>query len=92
MQAELANNPAAASTPADAKGLEVTSAFTANVWEVKCKAGDKVTKGQTLMVLEAMKMEYPVAAPQGGHVLEVMVEGNSLTHQGDVLAVIGPEE
>ena len=36
--------------------------------QVRCKVGDHVAKGQTLVVLEAMKMEYPIAAPSSGQV------------------------
>ena len=36
--------------------------------QVKCKVGDIVSKGQVVVVLEAMKMEYPIAAPAAGQV------------------------
>lgn len=36
--------------------------------QVKCKVGDVVNKGQVVVVLEAMKMEYPVTAPAAGQV------------------------
>ncbi|CAK0782570.1 hypothetical protein CVIRNUC_005782 [Coccomyxa viridis] len=77
---------------AECSGLEVTSAFTANVWEVKCKVGDIVSKGQVVVVLEAMKMEYPITAPAAGQVKAVRVEGSQLTQQGDILVVIEPSE
>eukprot|EP00884_Botryococcus_braunii_P008296 jgi/Botrbrau1/17468/Bobra.0054s0055.1 len=72
------------------EGLEVTCTFTANVWEVAVAAGDVVAKGQTLLVLEAMKMEFPVTAPADGKVLAVLVEPSALAHQGDVLVVLEP--
>ncbi|KAK9808039.1 hypothetical protein WJX73_007706 [Symbiochloris irregularis] len=74
------------------KGVEVTAAFTANVWELQCKPGDKVASGQTLVVLEAMKMEYPIPSPVKGTVKACFVEGSQVTNQGDVLVVVEPEE
>ena len=46
-------------------------------------------KGDTLIVLEAMKMEYPVIAETSGEILEVHAESNSLVQQGDVLITLG---
>ncbi|KAK9838176.1 hypothetical protein WJX81_006705 [Elliptochloris bilobata] len=74
--------------PAEVEGTEVPSPFTASVWEVLVKEGDHVKKGQSLVVLEAMKMEYPVAAPADGEVKAILVEGSQLTHQGDALLVL----
>ena len=45
-----------------AAGLEVLSPFTANVWDFKVQVGDTVEEGEALVVLEAMKMEFSVAA------------------------------
>lgn len=69
---------------------EMSASFTANVWEVKCKAGEKVEKGQVLLILEAMKMEYPVQAPMDGTIVEICVESSSLAFQGDTLLTISP--
>lgn len=91
LQAEDAANPSGGQATG-AKVKEVVAAFTANVWEVKCQRGDVVEKGDTLLVLEAMKMEYPVAAEFGGKVLEVHVESNALTQQGDVLVSLAAAE
>lgn len=71
-------------------GLEVCCKFTANVWEVAVAPGDLVSGGQTLLVLEAMKMEFPVPAPTDGKVLAVLAEVGALAHQGDVLLVLEP--
>ena len=70
----------------------MTATFTANVWEVQVKPGDEVEEGQTLVILEAMKMEYPVSAPHAGKVCEVMASASELAQQGDVLLTIGKAE
>lgn len=46
--------------------LQVSAPFTANVWEIRVEAGQAVKAGDTLVVLEAMKMESPVHAPVAG--------------------------
>ena len=76
--------------PSDA--TEVTATFTANVWEVQVKSGDEVKEGQTLVILEAMKMEYPVTAPHAGKVCEVMATASELAQQGDVLLTLDKAE
>lgn len=72
--------------PGDA--TEVTATFTANIWEVAVKPGDQVQEGQTLIILEAMKMEYPVVAPHAGKVFDVMAAASELAQQGDVLLTL----
>ena len=58
------------------------------MWEIQCKVGARVQRGDTLVVLEAMKMEYPVTADVVGEVVQVHAEGNSLVQQGDVLVTL----
>jgi propionyl-CoA carboxylase alpha chain len=58
------------------------------VLAVRCAAGESVTKGQVLIVLEAMKMEHEVTAPQDGTVREVAVEAGQQVNAGDVLVVL----
>ena len=50
--------------------IEVKSEITGTVWQVKASPGDKVEEGDTLVVIESMKMEIPVIAEDGGTVLE----------------------
>ena len=61
---------------------------TANVWEVLVKPGDQVEEGQNLVILEAMKLEYPVTAPHAGKVFDVMAAACELAQQGDVLLTL----
>src|SRR5204862_6931196 len=57
------------------------------VLEVRCEAGDDVTAGQTLVVLEAMKMEHHMRAPADGRVAEVRVTEGQQVENGAVLLV-----
>ena len=60
----------------------------ANVWKVSVASGDRVTEGQTIVILESMKTEIPVPAPHDGTVVEMnVVEGGSV-REGDVIAVV----
>jgi acetyl-CoA carboxylase biotin carboxyl carrier protein len=60
----------------------------ANVWKVLVKAGDRVSAGEALVILESMKMEIPVESPSEGTVREVRVEEGGVVQEGDVIAVI----
>ena len=77
--------PAAA--PAVAGGATVNSPLPGVVLEIKVKDGDKVTKGQVIMVLEAMKMENAIEAPCDGTVTIKAQKGDSVL-EGATLAVI----
>jgi acetyl-CoA carboxylase biotin carboxyl carrier protein len=66
----------------------VQSDIAGSVWKVEVKVGDRVSEDDTLIVLESMKMEIPVAAPCAGTILSLEVaEGDSIT-EGQLLAVI----
>ena len=80
-----ANKPAAA--PAATGGATVNSPLPGVVLEIKVKDGDKVTKGQVIMVLEAMKMENAIEAPCDGTVTVKAQKGDSVL-EGATLAVI----
>lgn len=82
-----ASKPAAAAAPAAAGGATVNSPLPGVVLEIKVKDGDKVTKGQVIMVLEAMKMENAIEAPCDGTVTIKAQKGDSVL-EGATLAVI----
>jgi acetyl-CoA carboxylase biotin carboxyl carrier protein len=58
---------------------QVKAHITGTVWKIEVKVGDAVTEGQTVVVLESMKMEMPVESPSAGQVSAVLVkEGQSV--------------
>ncbi|MFF3313548.1 urea carboxylase [Streptomyces sp. NPDC002952] len=66
----------------------VEADFPACVWQVNVKVGDRVSAGQLLVVLEAMKMESPVLAPTDGIVTKVLTEPGSQVAAGTALVVL----
>jgi acetyl-CoA carboxylase biotin carboxyl carrier protein len=68
---------------------EVRAEMVANVWKVVVNQGDSVEDGDTLVILESMKMEIPVLAESAGTVQELRVNEGDVVQEGDVIAVIG---
>jgi len=68
---------------------EVRAEMVANVWKVVAAAGDTVAEGDTLVILESMKMEIPVVAESEGTVGELAVNEGDVVQEGDLIAVIG---
>jgi acetyl-CoA carboxylase biotin carboxyl carrier protein len=67
---------------------EVRAEMVANVWKVVASAGDTVADGDTLVILESMKMEIPVLAEGGGTVARLAVAEGDVVQEGDLIAVI----
>ncbi|HLU04205.1 MAG TPA: acetyl-CoA carboxylase biotin carboxyl carrier protein subunit [Advenella sp.] len=68
--------------------MDVLSEVTGTVWKIVANDGDAVQEGQTLVIVESMKMEIPVEAPAGGQVT-VLVEEGGAVEEGMVIARIG---
>ena len=66
----------------------VEAEMVANVWKVLVAPGTTVAEGDTLVILESMKMEIPVVAPQAGTVTAVNVTEGGVVQEGDVIAVV----
>jgi acetyl-CoA carboxylase biotin carboxyl carrier protein len=60
----------------------------ANVLTVVSSVGDEVTTGETMLILESMKMEIPVIVEESGVVLEIRVHEGDVVQEGDVLVVL----
>jgi acetyl-CoA carboxylase biotin carboxyl carrier protein len=67
---------------------EVRAEMVANVWKVVAAVGDDVTEGDTLVILESMKMEIPVVAETDGTVRQLVVDEGDVVQEGDLIAVI----
>lgn len=68
---------------------EVRAEMVANVWKVVVSEGDEVADGDTLVILESMKMEIPVIAEADGTVTQLAVNEGDVVQEGDLIAVIG---
>jgi acetyl-CoA carboxylase biotin carboxyl carrier protein len=67
---------------------EIRAEMVANVWKVVAAEGDSVTDGDTLVILESMKMEIPVLAESGGTLARLAVCEGDVIQEGDLIAVI----
>ncbi|SNT14893.1 Biotin-requiring enzyme [Asanoa hainanensis] len=67
---------------------EIRAEMVANVWKVVAAAGDTVAEGDTLVILESMKMEIPVIAESGGTLAQLAVNEGDVVQEGDLIAVI----
>ncbi|MFP6695618.1 MAG: biotin/lipoyl-binding carrier protein [Alphaproteobacteria bacterium] len=70
--------------------FKVQSEITGKVWAIEANIGDKMDEEDTIIVLESMKMEIPVTAPQNGTLKEILVaEGDAVTEGQDVAIMEG---
>jgi acetyl-CoA carboxylase biotin carboxyl carrier protein len=66
----------------------VEAHITGNIWKVEVAVGDQVKEGDTVVILESMKMEIPVEAEDDGTVKEIRCEEGQAVSEGDVLVVL----
>ncbi len=66
----------------------IESLVTGTVWKLERRAGDSVAQGETLMILESMKMEIPLEAPAAGVLREVRVAEGDSVKEGEVLVLL----
>ncbi len=69
----------------------LTAPMPGKILSVEVKQGDRVSRGQTVVILEAMKMKNAIKSPYDGVVLEIMVRAEQSVAHGDPLAQLGEE-
>jgi acetyl-CoA carboxylase biotin carboxyl carrier protein len=67
----------------------VEAHITGTVWKIEVAVGDQVDEGDTVVILESMKMEMPVEAEDAGTVAEILCEEGQAVNEGDALVVLG---
>jgi acetyl-CoA carboxylase biotin carboxyl carrier protein len=76
--------------PASTGGFlpDVEAHITGTVWKIECEIGQTITEGDTLLILESMKMEMPVESEDDGVVKEIKCEEGQSVSEGDTLVVL----
>ena len=67
---------------------DVAAHITGTVWKIEVKVGQKVSSGDTLVILESMKMEMPVEATEDGTVKEIRCKEAQSVNEGDDLELL----
>ena len=63
----------------------VEAHITGTVWKIECAVGDAIEEGDTVAILESMKMEMPVEAEDAGTVTKILCEEGQAVNEGDAL-------
>jgi len=66
----------------------IQAEMVSNVWRIMVAVGDQVAPGDTVVILESMKMEIPVVCEAGGLITEIAVHEGEVIQEGDLIAVI----
>jgi acetyl-CoA carboxylase biotin carboxyl carrier protein len=67
---------------------DIEAHITGTVWKIEVAVGDEITEGDTVVILESMKMEMPVEAEDEGTVKEIVVSEGQAVSEGDTLVVL----
>jgi len=86
--APAAPAPSKAAPAGGAGSIKVSSPMPGKILAVKANVGDSVKKGQVILILEAMKMENEVVAPEDGTIASIDVTVGASVESGDTLATL----
>jgi acetyl-CoA carboxylase biotin carboxyl carrier protein len=86
--AEAYNSPPFTELALEGSLPEVEAHITGTIWKIEVEVGDSVEEGDTVVILESMKMEMPVEAEDPGVVKEILCEEGQSVTEGDTLVVL----
>ena len=72
-----------------AMATNVNAHITGTVWKIECEVGQAIAEGDTVVILESMKMEMPVESEEDGTVKEIVCKEGQSVSEGDTLVVLG---
>lgn len=71
--------------------IEIKTQMTGNVWKIVAEVGQQVEEDQEVIILESMKMEIPVLAPEDGVITEIKIAEGDFVSEGDVVMIMEEE-
>ena len=82
---EQQRQPEVASQPVGGNVIQITSPMPGNIWKIVKKPNDKVNKHETILILEVMKMENEIVAPEAGTITNILVNEGNKVDAGQVI-------
>jgi len=67
---------------------EIQATMAGTVWKIEASEGESISPGQTVLILESMKMEIPIESPESGKISKVNVSSGDFVNEGDVLFIL----
>jgi acetyl-CoA carboxylase biotin carboxyl carrier protein len=68
--------------------IEIEAHTTGTVWKIECAVGDAIAEGDTVAILESMKMEMPIEAEDSGTVSEILCQEGQAVNEGQALILL----
>lgn len=68
--------------------INIESELTGNIWKIVVKEGDTVSEGDTLLILESMKMEIPLMSSDDGVVKTIKVKEGDILNEGEIAVIL----
>jgi acetyl-CoA carboxylase biotin carboxyl carrier protein len=70
------------------KEIKIAADVTGSVWKIEKQIGDTIESGDTLMIIESMKMEIPVISEEAGSLSQLLVKEGDAVSEGGVVAIL----